>query len=87
MKVINVRNVNDALERGIDLFQDPTEYRIQESRNGITYEANTPVTTVYKKPWERVCVIKQRDANQFFHFIPYFLKYRSSADPHENQPG
>ena len=83
MKVINARNVNDALEKGIDLFQDPTEYRIQESRNGITYEANTPVTTVYKKPWERVCLIKQRDANPFFHFIEglWMLDGRNDLEP------
>lgn len=83
MKVINARNVNDALEKGIDLFQDPTEYRVQESRNGITYEAKTPVATVYKKPWERVCLIKQRDANPFFHFIEglWMLDGRNDLEP------
>jgi thymidylate synthase len=69
MKIINARNVNDALLRGIDLFNDSTQYRVQESRNGNTYEALEPVTTVYKRPWERVCLVKQRDANPFFHYI------------------
>tara|TARA_R100001369_G_scaffold49234_1_gene75814 strand:+ start:580 stop:1656 length:1077 start_codon:yes stop_codon:yes gene_type:complete len=69
MKVINARNVNDALLLGIDLFNDDTQYRVQESRNGTTYEANQPVTTVYKRPWERVCLMKHRDANPFFHYI------------------
>ena len=69
MKIINARNVNDALLRGIDLFNDSAQYRVQESRNGNTYEALEPVTTVYKRPWERVCLIKQRDANPFFHYI------------------
>jgi len=69
MKVIKARNVNDALYRGIDLFNDDTQYRVQESRNGDTYEALEPVTTVYNKPWERVCLIAERDANPFFHYI------------------
>ena len=69
MKVINARNVNDALLLGLDLFQFKGNYRVQESRNGTTYEALEPVTTVYKTPLERVCLIKQRDANPFFHFI------------------
>ena len=83
MKVINARNVNDALEKGIDLFQDPTEYVVKDSRNGIVCEAHTPVTTVYKKPWERVCLIKERDANPFFHFIEglWMLDGRSDLEP------
>ena len=83
MKVINARNVNDALEKGIDLFQDPTEYVVKDSRNGIVCEAHTPVTTVYKKPWERVCLIKERDANPFFHFIEglWMLDGHSDLEP------
>ena len=83
MKVINARNVNDALEKGIDLFQDPTEYVVKDSRNGIVCEAHTPETTVYKKPWERVCLIKERDANPFFHFIEglWMLDGRSDLEP------
>ena len=69
MKVLKARNVNDALLLGIDLFNSPVNFRVQESRNGTTYEALEPVTTVYSKPCERVCLIKQRDANPFFHFI------------------
>ena len=69
MKVINARNVNDALLLGIDLFNDEFNYRVQESRNGITYEALEPVTTVYRNPCERVCLMQERDANPFFHFI------------------
>ena len=69
MKVIKVRNVNDAILRGIDLFQDKTNYIEQDSRNGKTLECVDPVTTVYLKPTERVCLIEARDANPFFHFI------------------
>lgn len=83
MKVINARNVNDALEKGIDLFQDPSEYTVKDSRNGIVCEANGPVTTVYQKPWERVCLIKERDANPFFHFIEglWMLDGRNDLEP------
>jgi len=69
MKVINARNVNDALLLGIDLFNSDVNYRVQQTRNGTTYEALDPVTTVYNKPCERVCLIPQRDANPFFHLI------------------
>tara|TARA_R110000744_G_scaffold202965_3_gene321864 strand:+ start:1498 stop:2580 length:1083 start_codon:yes stop_codon:yes gene_type:complete len=83
MKVINARNVNDALLLGIDLFQYAGNYRIQESRNGTTYEALEPVTTVYRNPCERVCLIKQRDANPFFHFIEslWMLAGRNDLKP------
>ena len=69
MKVIKVNNVNDAFNRGVDLFQIDINYRRQESRNGVTLEANEPVTTVYARPWERVLFDKTRDANPFFHLI------------------
>ena len=53
MKVISVRNVNRAMQLGVDFFRGPegVNYRKQESRNGMTREAITPVTTVYQKPW------------------------------------
>ena len=68
---------------GIDLFLDKTSYRVQESRNGTTYEALEPVTTVYSKPCERVCLIKQRDANPFFHFVEslWMLAGRNDLKP------
>ena len=83
MKVIRARNVNDALLLGLDLFQDPRNFRTQESRNGVTYEALEPVTTVYERPWERVCLLKRRDANPFFHFIEglWMLAGRNDLEP------
>ena len=83
MKVITARNVNDALLLGIDLFTDDTQYRVQESRNGTTYEALEPVTTVYKNPTERVCLVKQRDANPFFHLVEsaWMLAGRNDLEP------
>ena len=83
MKVIRARNVNDALLLGLDLFQDPRNFREQQSRNGTTYEALEPVTTVYEKPWERVMLVKARDANPFFHFIEglWMLAGRNDLKP------
>tara|TARA_R100000664_G_C2735705_1_gene125213 strand:+ start:90 stop:1124 length:1035 start_codon:yes stop_codon:yes gene_type:complete len=69
MKVITARNVNGALLKGVDLFKDKTNFIEQDSRNGKTLECVEPVTTVYLKPTERVCLIEERDANPFFHFI------------------
>jgi|TARA_R100000406_G_C3107750_1_gene123538 thymidylate synthase len=83
MKVIRARNVNDAFLLGIDLFQDPRNFREQESRNGTTFESLEPVTTVYEKPWERVLLLKIRDANPFFHFIEglWMLAGRNDLEP------
>jgi thymidylate synthase len=67
MQVLRVRNVHDALIRGIDLLH--VENCKSESRNGIVYESTTPVTTVYKRPSERVLFWEERDANPFFHFM------------------
>ena len=40
MNTLKVRNVNEALERGIDLFCFPDNYIEQDSRNGKTLELN-----------------------------------------------
>ena len=67
MKVIDVRNVNQAFMWGVDLFNSDVNYREQDSRNGATREILTPVTTVYSHPWQRVLFREERDANPFFH--------------------
>jgi len=67
MQVLHVRNVHDALVRGMDLLY--IEDNESDSRNGKVYEATTPVTTVYKEPKERVLFWEERDANPFFHFM------------------
>lgn len=67
MKVINARNVNEALKLGIQLIQTEGEFR--PSRGGDTIEIPCPVATVYQKPWERVLISEQRDANPFFHLM------------------
>ncbi len=80
MKVISAVNVNDALLRGIDLFQSSVNYRTQASRNGDTMECHTPVTTVYSKPWQRVLFSEERDANPFFHLYEAIWMLGGSRD-------
>lgn len=65
MKVIDVRNVNYALPEGMLHLQ--TSGVIQPTRNGDAIVALEPVTTVYRRPTERVLFSGLRDANPFFH--------------------
>lgn len=67
MIVLNVRNANEALGKGIELIKNAGEPI--DSRAGMTLEVTCPVTTVYHKPWERVLINKLRDANPFFHLM------------------
>jgi thymidylate synthase len=67
MQVIQSRNVNDALPKGLDHLEMDGDYR--DSRAGRVLEARTPVTTVFQKPDERVLFSEARDANPFFHFL------------------
>lgn len=67
MKLIEVRNVNGALSRGIThLLNEGTR---EESRNGPVLVALDPVVTTYIAPTERVVFSKTRDANPFFHLM------------------
>lgn len=65
MKVIEARNVHQALAIGISDLLTHGVHR--ESRNGPVLQMPTPVTTVYRQPTERVVFWSQRDANPFFH--------------------
>ena len=67
MKVINARNVNDALAAGLRYLW--AEGIPETSRNGPVLVAPTPVTTVYSHPTERVLLSPTRDANPFFHLM------------------
>lgn len=67
MKVIQVRNVNYALEIGVKYLRDHGTLR--ESRNGPVLVSPVPVTTVYERPQERVLFLPERDANPFFHLV------------------
>ncbi len=67
MKTIKAVNVNDALSLGIGMIHYFGEK--VESRVGDTLEVPCPVATTYSKPWERVLINKERDANPFFHLM------------------
>lgn len=63
--VIDVDNVNEALESG--LFYLAKQGGQTNSRNGAVLVAPGPVVTTYRRPWERVMFSALRDANPFFH--------------------
>lgn len=67
MHVIPVRNVHHALPLALHQLQSRGVNR--DSRNGPVRMFPTPVTTVYKKPNERVIFHALRDANPFFHLF------------------
>lgn len=81
MKVIEARNVHDALPLGLALIRKHGVQR--ESRNGPVLVAPFPVTTVYERPWERVLFWPQRDANPFFHLYEslWMLAGRNDVAP------
>jgi hypothetical protein len=67
MHVLDVRNVNEALPEMLQHLEKEGERN--SSRAGEVIVAPTPVTTVYRKPMERVLFSPIRDANPFFHLI------------------
>lgn len=67
MYSIRVRNVNEAIVRGAQmLLKDGV---IIAPRGIRTLEMPEPVVTTYANPRERVCFVKDRDANPFFHLF------------------
>jgi len=64
MRILKVRNVHQALPRGLELLDQIGVAR--ESRAGDVLYGG-PVTTVYTHPLERVIFWPERDANPFFH--------------------
>lgn len=65
MHLIEARNVHGALPAGIrELMKHGWD---EASRNGPVSVFPYPVTTVYKRPQERVIFHAKRDANPFFH--------------------
>lgn len=67
MKVLSVRNVNEAYKRGLKLLHQAGE--VQSSRAGEVLVTPYPVVTAYRKPMERVLFDAARDANPFFHLM------------------
>jgi thymidylate synthase len=70
MIVIKARNVSEALGIASLEFMDSKTTRLIAPRDGKqTLELKEPLTTVYRKPVERVLFHRERDANPFFHFM------------------
>jgi len=67
LKVIEIRNVHQALYVGMAMIGDWGVER--HSRAGDVLVAQEPVTTVYHRPTERVLFWPDRDANPYFHFM------------------
>lgn len=67
MYALNVRNVNHALPRGLDLLR--SRGLKVSPRGQETLEYPGPVATTYERPEEMVLFDKARDANPFFHFF------------------
>lgn len=65
--ILRVNNVNEALPLGLALLQE--RGAVAESRGMFTKRAPGPVSTIYRKPCERVLFDSIRDANPFFHLI------------------
>lgn len=61
MYVMKVRNVCEALPKGLSLLQK--EGIVRKSRAGNVIVTPFPVTTVYTHPQERVLFDKTRNAN------------------------
>ena len=67
MFLIEARNVNDALPKG--LLRLDKLGKEEDSRVGSAIVMDGPVTTIYHKPTERVLFNATRDANPFFHLM------------------
>ncbi|MHA2069706.1 MAG: thymidylate synthase, partial [Candidatus Thorarchaeota archaeon] len=67
MEIISARNVEEALILGMRKIAQ--EGKERPSRNGPVLVFDGPVTTVFRKPQERVMLLPERDANPFFHFM------------------
>lgn len=67
MKVLQVRNVCEALSTGVGYLL--AEGVREETRAGPALVAPTPVSTVYSHPCERVLFSPVRDANPYFSIL------------------
>lgn len=79
MHVIEARNVQEALPRGVRYLLRAGQR--EPSRDGPVLVAPEPVTTVYERPWERVLLDPVRDANPFFHLMESVWILAGRNDP------
>tara|TARA_S200002703_G_scaffold84733_1_gene73109 strand:+ start:637 stop:1668 length:1032 start_codon:yes stop_codon:yes gene_type:complete len=83
MKVINGENINEVFQIAVmSLREEFDNYIITESRNGPVKMLSNPLTTVYRRPNERVLFSPERNCNPFFHFIEalWMLDGRNDLD-------
>jgi thymidylate synthase len=66
MRIIEARNVGEALQIGSKLMRETPE---AGSRNGPVKVLRSPLSTEYLKPTERVVFSRSRNANPFFHLM------------------
>jgi hypothetical protein len=67
LTTINGKNVNELWARGLHTLKT---FGIEsDSRAGRVLVMQTPVTSVYRNPCERVLMDPLRDANPFFHLM------------------
>lgn len=69
MKVIRERNINGVFNIAVMNLRVTHSLIEMDSRNGKVYMFPEPVTSVYKRPNERVLFSPERNCNPFFHFI------------------
>lgn len=72
MKVISAVNVNDALLRGIDLFQSSVNYRTQSSRNGDTMSATLRSLPLTASLGSEFCLTKSEMLIRSFIYMNRF---------------
>jgi len=79
MVVIDARNVHEVLPIAVSHLILHGDER--DSRNGKVILTPYPVTTIYRKPLERVLFWPERDANPFFHLYEslWMLNGRNDA--------
>jgi len=78
MEVIEGRNVHSIFPVALSRLY---EYGVRrESRNGPVLQFPGAVTTVYRKPMERVLFWEDRDANPFFHLYEALWMLRGRSD-------
>lgn len=69
---IKTRNVNTAFRTLVKMYwkgSSGIELTAKPSRYGDVVAAEEPFTITYERPLERVLLIKERDANPFFHLF------------------
>ena len=69
MHTIHASNINRAWPQAKQYLLE--HHVLRPSRYGFVMEADSPVTTVYYRPLERVLFDPIRDANPFFHYFEF----------------